>query len=160
MGEVTSVQFTLERSGGPVYIDGAQSMSLDALEGRFSAPGSADAIVQITVNDSLGTKIGAVAIDDEVWMSNPVTGDFETLPPGFDIDPSLFFDPKEGWRPLLEGLEDLQFVVEEDRDGTRYHCHGNRTRYRDAVDHRRPCSRPRCRARSVVAPGDRARHGC
>lgn len=124
MGDVTSVQFTLERSGGPVYIDSAESMSLDALEGRFSAPGSADAIVQITVNDSLGTKIGAVAIDDEVWMSNPVTGDFETLPPGFDIDPSLFFDPKDGWRPLLEGLEDLQFVGEEDRDGTRYHLTG------------------------------------
>ena len=124
MGGVESVHFTLERTGAPVFIDAAESMSLNGLEGRFSAPGSADAILQITVNDSLGTQIGAVAIDDEVWLSNPVTGEFETLPPGFDIDPSLFFDPEDGWRPLLEGLTDLTFVAEEDRDGTRYHLTG------------------------------------
>lgn len=124
MGSVTSVRFTLARTEAPVFIDAAQSMSLDALDGRFSAPGSADAILEITVNGSLGTKIGAVAIDDEVWMSNPVTGTFETLPPGFDIDPSLFFDPKDGWQPLIEGLTDIAFVAEEQREGTRYHVTG------------------------------------
>lgn len=124
MGEVDSVRFMLTRTDAPVFIDAAESMSLDALEGRFSAPGSADAILQITVNGSLGTKIGAVAIDEEVWLSNPVTGDFETLPPGFDIDPSLFFDPEDGWRPLIAGLTDLTFVAEEDRGGTRYHLTG------------------------------------
>lgn len=124
MGAVESVHFTLERTGAPVFIDAAESMSLNGLEGRFSAPGSADALLGITVNESLGTQIGAVAIDEEVWLSNPVTGEFETLPPGFDIDPSLFFDPEDGWRPLLEGLTDLTFVAEEDRDGTRYHLTG------------------------------------
>lgn len=124
MGEVESVRFTVARTGAEVFIDAAESMSLDALEGRFSAPGSADAILEITVNGSLGTKIGAVAIDEEVWLSNPVTGEFETLPPGFDIDPSLFFDPEDGWRPLLAGLTDLTFVAEEDRGGTRYHLRG------------------------------------
>ena len=124
MGDVTSVRFTVERTGAPVYIDAAESLSLDAIEGRFSAPRSADAIVTVTVSDSLSTKLGAVAIDDEVWMSNPITGDFETLPAGFDIDPSLFFDPTEGWRPLIEGLENLEFVAEEQRGGTRYHLRG------------------------------------
>lgn len=124
MGDVTSVQFTLERTGGAAYIDSAASMNLDGLDGRFSAPSSADAIVRVTVNDSLRTKIGAVAIEDEVWMSNPVTGEFETLPPGFDIDPSRFFDPTDGWRPLLENLIDVRFVGEEKRGGTRYHLLG------------------------------------
>jgi len=117
MGNVESVAFSLERNG-------AQSISLDGIDGRFSAPGSADAIMEVTVNGSLGTKLGAVAIDDEIWMSNPVTGKFETLPPGFDIDPSAFFDPKRGWQPLLDNLTDLVFVAEEDRDGTRYHLTG------------------------------------
>jgi len=124
MGEVTSVRFTLERTGAPVYIDAARSLSLDEIDGRFSAPRSADALVTVTVNDSLGTKLGAVAIDDEVWMSNPITGDFETLPAGFDIDPSLFFDPVEGWRPLIAELEGVEFVAEEKRGGTRYHLSG------------------------------------
>lgn len=124
MADVTSVRFTLERTGAPVYIDQVESIALDGIEGRFSVPGSADAILRVTVNDSLGTKLGAVAIDDEVWLSNPVTGKFETLPPGFDIDPSLFFDPKGGWQPLIEGLTDVVFVAEEQREGTRYRLTG------------------------------------
>ena len=124
MGNVTSVRFELERTGAPVYIDAAKSLSLDTVDGRFAAPRSADAIVKVTVSGSLSTKLGAVAIDDEVWMSNPITGEFETLPPGFDIDPSLFFDPTNGWQPLLEGLEELTFIAEENRGGTRYHLRG------------------------------------
>lgn len=124
MGEVTSVRFALERTGAPVYIDAARSLSLDEIDGRFSAPRSADALVTVTVSDSLGTKLGAVAIDDEVWMSNPITGDFETLPAGFDIDPSLFFDPVEGWRPLIAELTGVEFVAEENRGGTRYRLRG------------------------------------
>jgi len=121
MGSVTSVRFDLIRTGAPVFIDQIDSISLDKLEGRFQSPGSADAILQVTVNESLGTKLGAVAIADEVWLSNPVTGKFETLPAGFDLDPSLFFDPKDGWQPLLEGLTNVTFIGEQDRDGARYH---------------------------------------
>lgn len=121
MAAVTSVKFELERTGAPVFIDQVESISLDSLEGRFQRPGSADAILQVTVNGSLGTRLGAVAIGEEVWLSNPVTGTFETLPPGFDLDPSLFFDPEEGWRPLIEGLRDTTFVEEVGRDGTTYH---------------------------------------
>lgn len=124
MGAVTSVRFDLARTGAPVFIDQVESISLDTLEGRFQSPGSADAILKVTVNGSLGTKLGAVAIGDEVWLSNPVTGKFETLPRGFDLDPSLFFDPKDGWQPLIEGLRDVAFVAEEDRDGTTYHLTG------------------------------------
>lgn len=122
MGNVESVRFMLTRTGAPVFIDQVESIALDSLEGRFSNPGSADAIVNVTVNESLRTKLGAVAIGDEVWLSNPVTGAFETLPPGFDIDPSLFFDPKGGWQPLIEGLTD--FAFEEDEPNGRYRVTG------------------------------------
>lgn len=125
MGEVESVRFGLARSGAPVFIDGAQSISLDNIDGRFAVPGSADAILGVTVSGSLRTELGAIAIDDEVWLSNPTTGRFETLPPGFDIDPSLFFDPVGGWRPLISGLTDVAVVGEEQRnDTTRYHLTG------------------------------------
>lgn len=125
MGEVSSVRFGLERTGAPVFVDGAQSIALDNIDGRFSVPGSADAILGVTVSGSLRTELGAVAIDDEVWLSNPTTGRFETLPPGFDIDPSLFFDPVGGWRPLISGLTDVRVVGEEQRnDATRFHLTG------------------------------------
>ena len=125
MGAVTSVRFEVERTEAPVFIDQAESISLNDIVGRFEVPGSADAILGVTVNDSLNTELGAIAIDEEVWLTNPVTGQFETLPPGFDIDPSLFFDPVNGWQPLIADLTDLTFVGEVDRNGaTRYQLTG------------------------------------
>ena len=43
MGDVTSVRFTLTRSGAPVYIDTFESLALESVDGRFAAPASADA---------------------------------------------------------------------------------------------------------------------
>ena len=124
MAGVESVRFDLTPSGAPVYIDSVESLALKAATGRYVAPGSADAVLTVEVNRSLTTRLGAVAIDSRVWLSNPVTGEFELLPSGFDIDPTTFFDPEDGWRPLLRDLIGAEFVAEEERDGTRYHIRG------------------------------------
>ncbi len=124
MGDVTSVRFQLEPSGADVFVDTFGSLALEKIVGRFAAPSSADAALTVTVDGSLTTKLGAVAIDEEVWLSNPVTGTFEALPPGYDIDPSTFFDPENGWRPLLADLRDVELVGEQDRGGKRYHIRG------------------------------------
>ncbi len=124
MGDVTSVRFELERSGAPVYIDRFDELQVDGVVGRVRVPDAADALLEVTVNGDLTTRLGAVAIGEEVWLSNPVTGDFEPLPAGYDLDPTLFFDPEGGWRPLIEGLRDVTLVGLEDRDGQRYHLAG------------------------------------
>lgn len=124
MGAVTSVEFRLDRSGSPIFIDEFESLALDSLVGRFSVPSRAQAQLTVTVDGSLSTEIAAVAVDSEVWISNPVTGDFETLPSGFDIDPSRFFDPQGGWQPLLANLLDVELVGIDDRGGDRYHLTG------------------------------------
>ncbi|MFP5489146.1 MAG: LppX_LprAFG lipoprotein [Acidimicrobiia bacterium] len=124
MAGVTSVEFRLDRSGAPIFIDEFESLALDALVGQFTVPTTARAQLTVTVDGNLTTEIGAVAIDDEVWISNPVTGDFETLPPGFDIDPSRFFDPEGGWQPLLANLRDVELVGVDDRGGDRYRVRG------------------------------------
>lgn len=124
MADVTSVQFQLQRSGAPVYIDQFESIALDAMLGQFTVPNRAQAQLTVTVDGNLTTYLGAIAIDDEVWISNPVTGDFETLPAGYDIDPSRFFDPEGGWQPLLANLYDVTMVGIEDDGGERYHVRG------------------------------------
>ena len=128
MGDVTSVRFDLERGGTRVYIDQFQSISIDRIVGEFTVPQSAKAALDVEVNDSLKTQLGAIALGDEVWLSNPITGEFETLPAGYDIDPSRFFDPTNGWRPLMAGLTDTSLIGIEDRDGGRYHVRGTATR--------------------------------
>jgi hypothetical protein len=124
MGAVTSVEFGLRRDGAPIFIDEFERIALDSLRGQFTVPTRAQAELSVTVNGNLATRLGAVAIDDEVWISNPVTGDFETLPAGYDIDPSRFFDPENGWRPLLATLQDVALVGIDDRGGDRYHVRG------------------------------------
>ncbi len=124
MAAVTSVEFQLDRDGAPVYIDQFEEIALDGLRGQFTVPTRAQAELTVTVSGNLPTKIGAVAIDSEVWISNPVTGDFETLPAGYDIDPSRFFDPEDGWQPLIANLEDVELVGIDDRGGDRYHVRG------------------------------------
>jgi lipoprotein LprG len=124
MGAVTSVEFRLDRSGAPIYVDQFGKIALDGLRGQFTVPTKAQAELSVTVNGTLATRLGAVAIDDEVWISNPVTGDFETLPSGYDIDPSRFFDPENGWKPLLANLHEISLVGIADRGGERYHLRG------------------------------------
>jgi hypothetical protein len=124
MGEVGSVEFRLQREGAPIFIDEFRRIALDSLRGQFTVPTRAQAELEVTVNDNLATRLGAVAVDDEVWISNPVTGDFETLPAGYDIDPSKFFDPENGWRPLLSALADVTLIGVDDRGGDRYQVRG------------------------------------
>lgn len=125
MSEVTSVEFALDRSGAPVYIDQFESIALSSLIGQFTVPGEAAAVIDVLIDGNLNTRIGAVALSDEVWISNPVTGQFETLPAGYDIDPSKFFDPTGGWQPLLENLNDVELIgIENDGSGDRYHLRG------------------------------------
>lgn len=124
MAGVTSVEFGLERTGAPIFIDQFEAIALDELIGQFQVPNRAQAQLTVTVEGNLATKLGAVALGDEVWISNPVTGDFETLPAGYDIDPSRFFDPEGGWQPLLAGLFDVDLVGIDDRGGDRYHVRG------------------------------------
>lgn len=124
MGGVESVEFQLSRGGAPIFIDEFERIALDSLRGQFTVPTRAQAELSVTVDGDLATRLGAVAIDDEVWISNPVTGDFETLPAGYDIDPSRFFDPKGGWQPLLAALQDVTLVGVDDRGGQRYHVRG------------------------------------
>lgn len=122
--EVTSVRFELERTGAPVHIDPADLIALEAVEGRWAQPNSADALLTVRINDSINTQLGAVSVDDLVYLSNPITGNFEPLPDGYDVDPTEFFDPVGGWQPLLLDLTDVSVVGEDDRAGGTYHLRG------------------------------------
>ncbi len=118
MSEVSSVRFDLRRTGAPVFLDPAESLALDRATGRVVVPNAADALLSVVVNGDLKTELGAVAVEGDVWLSNPVTGVLEPLPPGMDLDPRSFFDPAGAWAPMLRSLADAELVAQSD---DRYH---------------------------------------
>ncbi len=134
MGDIDYVKFTIERGGAPIYIDPADALAFENAEGRFAGPSSADAVVEVKVS-SLTTRIGAVAIDGDTWLSNPITGTFEPAPVGYNLDPATLFDPDQGWRPLLAGgLTNVELIGLEDREaGELYHVRGTGDRERIGI---------------------------
>ncbi len=122
MGSVEYVRFKIERSGAPVYIDNLDTLNFALAEGQFAAPSSANAVVTLAVGN-INAQIGAIAIDGVTWLTNPITGDWDEAPSGYDFDPSTLFDPELGWRPLLaNGLSDVVWIGEETKNSeTRYH---------------------------------------
>ena len=133
-GSVESVRFMLERSGAPIYIDPLDTLNFESTEGQFSAPSSANAVVTLAVG-SINAQIGAIAIEGETWLTNPITGEWEDAPEGYVFDPATLFDPELGWRPLLAtGLSDVEWVGEEENNGeARYHIRAQADQDRVAV---------------------------
>lgn len=122
MGAVDYVRFKIERGGAPVYIDSLDTLSFALAEGQFAAPSSANAVVTLAVGN-INAQIGAIAIDGTTWLTNPITGEWDAAPSGYEFDPSTLFDPELGWRPLLAGgLSDVVWIGEETKNSEpRYH---------------------------------------
>ena len=124
MGTVDTVRFDIERSGAIVYIDPLETLEFVSGEGRFEGPTSAEAVVVVAVG-GLKVQVGAVAVDGEIWVTNPVTGDWEPTPEGYAFDPAALFDPEIGFRPLLAELSGRELVGLEERGGNElYHVTG------------------------------------
>jgi lipoprotein LprG len=118
MAEVDTARFTIEKSGAAVHIDDEDLIEFNAADGRYSAPSSADALVKVRAF-GLATEVGAVAIDGDLWITNPLTGVWEAAPADFTFDPTVLFDDAVGWSALLSGgLENAELVSDElDSDG-------------------------------------------
>jgi lipoprotein LprG len=116
MAAVRTAEFTIEQTGAEVFIDDAEVVRFVGATGRFAAPASADALVEVEAM-GLSTEVGAVAVDGEIWMTNPLTGAWEEAPEGFSFDPSVLFDPEAGWSELLaEGMGAASLVPDDEED--------------------------------------------
>jgi len=126
MAAVDTVRFEIGRGGVAIYIDPTLTLEFKDAAGRFVAPQSADAVVKVGVS-GLNVQIGAIAIDGTIWLSNPITGNWEEAPSQYAFDPTMLFNPEVGWRPLLDGeLENAELVGLEEVDGVwRYHITGS-----------------------------------
>ncbi len=113
MGSVDTVQFGIERGGEPVYIDTQGFLEFVSATGRYAAPGAAEALVTVSAL-GLSTEVGAVVIEGDTWLTNPITGLWEPTPPGYTFDPATLFDPEVGFRAMLaEGIPSVEDIGDE-----------------------------------------------
>lgn len=101
MAAIDTVGFHLVRSGTPVYLDKGGSLAFEEAKGRYSHPSAAaDAVVKIKALGA-NAQVGAVSINGELLLSNPLTGTWGPAPDSITFDPLTLFDPELGWQPLL-----------------------------------------------------------
>ncbi len=111
MGALESARFTMERGGAPVEIAGLEFASA---EGQYAAPDAARALLTVRIDD-LTVELGTIAIGEQVWLTNPLTGAWEEIEPGTGFNIAVIFDPALGWVPLLtEDLADVEYLGRRD----------------------------------------------
>lgn len=133
MSTVESASFSIDQAGATVFIDDAEQFAFQSADGRFAAPRSSEAILTV---QALGfvTEVGAIAIDGRVWLTNPLTGDWEEAPESFTFDPAELFDPDTGIPTLLSEASSTAELVgdpagesSDDGDTDRQNLHHVRT---------------------------------
>jgi hypothetical protein len=157
MGMVTSAAFELDLDGSPVFIDQFGSIAVRSLIGQFSIPTAPE---RSSRSPSTATSRPRSAPSRSTTRCGSPTRSPETsrpCPPASTSIPSRFFDPEDGWQPLLANLRDVELVGIDDRGGDRYRA-GHRAGRRGAEHHRRARARPGRARRAVDPPGHVARH--
>ncbi len=97
MSELETLSFELSRSGTPITV---ANLQVDAAEGQYRAPDSAQAVLKVKAG-GISVEVATVAIGERVWITNPLSQEWEEFPAGTGFNPAIIFDPEVGWEPLL-----------------------------------------------------------
>ena len=123
MQDLESVRFDITLTGAPLIL--SDLLDLRSVTGQWTAPGSSQAILGFKAG-GITVEIASITIDGTQWATNPVSGAWDRLPPGFSFDPAVLFDDETGWQALLaENLDGAVFVgTEETEAGTQHRIMG------------------------------------
>jgi lipoprotein LprG len=116
-----SVHFVITLSGRPVSADTSGFTILNSLEGDLQRPDAALAVLSITIGGAV-TEVRTVAIGDKQFATNPLTREWQCLPPGAAFNPAVLFDADQGIEFLLQNaFEDVTLVGTADLGGRPHH---------------------------------------
>ena len=109
MTDVKAFNFSIDRSGGPAFLDPGETISFRRAEGVYVAPDRARATVRVIV-PGLIAEVSMVAIGDQYWETNVLTREWVELPAGQSFNPADLFDVERGLQPILDSsLTDLVY---------------------------------------------------
>lgn len=110
-GQVSSFHFKLSIDGS-VPLDAANALALHGAEGDLSRPDSAQAKADVGF---LGATISIkfVSVGGDQFITNPITGAWETAPAGLGYDPAVLYDNDNGIARVLSALQDPKIAGTE-----------------------------------------------
>jgi len=112
-----SLHFSIERDGALAYIDSGNLLAFKRAQGDFESPDRMRAVVRV-ITAFTPVDVGMVAIGDEQYNTDPITGEWGRLPPEWgQLNLVVIFDPETGLQQLLkDGVLDLELVGTEEID--------------------------------------------
>ena len=117
--ETDSLHFMLETEGD-TFLDSDRSIRLDSGEGDLARPASVEATARVSVTLT-SVNVNIIVIEDDAYMTNLISGDWEQAPEDFSYNPALLFDDEDGLGPIMEDIEDPELVGTESVDGRTAH---------------------------------------
>lgn len=129
MNSLDGFRFLIVRDGAPAYVDPpVNQLIFRQAEGDFVAPDKAQALVRV-LGLGLVTEVRVVTVAEIQWQTNPLTGQWEELPPDLGFNPAVLFDEQVGLQTVLaEDMFNLALVgietLEDGPNGRFYHVRG------------------------------------
>lgn len=123
-----SFHFIIDRTGAPAYVDTAETLSFRRAEGDYLAPDRAQAVVRVIL-PGLVTDVSVISIGPIQWETNPLTGQWQELPPDWGFNPTVLFREDVGLQAILAtDLTNANLVgtekLEDGPDKALYHLTG------------------------------------
>jgi len=100
LAETAGFHFVIEHSGAPVVLDPDGVLAFRRAEGDFVAPDRARATARIAA-PGLVTDVDVISVAERQWQTNPLTGNWEELPPNWGFNPAVLFDNQVGLPAIL-----------------------------------------------------------
>lgn len=117
--ETDSLRFTLEATGDS-YLDSDESILLLNAEGDLARPDSVSAEAQLNILIAT-VNVNLIAIGEDSWWTNLITGNWESSPDDFDYNPARLFDEETGLAPIMQDIREPELHDPEDVEGRSAH---------------------------------------
>lgn len=125
MAQVESLHFSIAVEGGPAYIDTETTLSLRAAEGDLLRPDRVGATLKVGAAGLAVIELQAIGIGKEQFLTKPISGEWQRMPPGWGFDPTVLFDRELGVEAAIARIQWAEQLKDETVIGARcYHLRG------------------------------------
>ena len=113
--QINSAHYQLQIAGN-VYLDNQKTLALRGAEGDLARPDSATAKASVALAGANLT-IDMIAIGQDEYITNFLTGAWERAPQGLSYNPAILFDAQNGIPGVLSKVDNVTLVGIETVDG-------------------------------------------